>query len=388
MKFWKVEKGSGFNVTYYLCGYPIYKEIDKLNLRERIFCSGLISSKKVTDHYKGLRLKDCFILGQRILQYGSYDYIFIFKLLGLTLYSKEVSMLFYNKYKSKIPPETDYLCFLATGIGEFSLFLSLCLKNFMKQNNIKHPLFITKAKHNIALLNIFFPTAKILYIQGFPFQRMGEFNVNNIRARYFFPIPYFQQVEEDITNKKAHFFDSILNYLNLEPNNFDVNLPKIAEEYKHSAEEKLKSMGLLDKKFIFIAPEANSCENVNKKFWGKLTKKLHDKGFEIIFNSAKMPLSAQYFIADFSLQEVFIVAQKAQAVIGLRSGLLDLLSMTGVPIHAIYTAFKNRKDFPPMSKENVKIGFDLEKLPAEIKKSKIYSYFYRDNLADDILEKI
>lgn len=261
MKFWKVEKGSGFNATYYLCGYPVYKVIDKLNLRERIFCKGLVSSKKVTDHYNGLRLKDCFICGQRVLQYGSCDYRYIIKLLGLTLYNKEISTLFYNKYKSKIPKDTDYLCFLATGIGEFSLFLSLCLKNFMKQNNIKHPLFITKAKHNIALINIFFPTAKILYIQGFPFQRVGEFNINNIRARYFFPIPYFQQVEEDITNKKAHFFDSILNYLNLEPNNFDVNLPKISEELN----KKINLYNSTDKTILFI-PEANSTSAGDLKY--------------------------------------------------------------------------------------------------------------------------
>lgn len=88
---------------------------------------------------------------------------------------------------------------------------------------------------------------------------------------------------------------------------------------------------------------------------------------------------------DFTLQEAFVIAQHAHAVIGLRSGLLDLLSMTGTPIHAIYTSFKKRIDFPPMSAEHVKTGFDLEKLPKEIRKSKIYSYLYCDSLADNIL---
>lgn len=388
MKFWSVVKGEGFNATYSLCGYPVYKVIDKLNFRERRFCQGLVSSKKVTDHFKGLRLKDYLFCGLPFLQYGSKDYRYVFKLFGITFRNEEVAEVFYKKYKSKIPADTDYFCFLATNIGEFGLFLSLCFKNFIKQNNIKHPLFITNTKHSIALLNMFYPTSKILNAPSLPYQMPDEFYINNIKSRYFFPIPYFQQVEKDITDKKTHFFESILNFLNLKQSKFDVNLPQIAGTYQQSAQRKLKSMGLINKKFVFIVPDANSCVDINKEFWNKLAKNLRNKGFEIIFNSSKIPLPTKSFLAKFSLQEAFIVAQKAQAVIGLRSGLLDLLSMTGTPIHAIYTAFKNRKDFPPMPKEYVKIGFDLEKLPQEIRKSKTYSYFYNENLLDEVLQNL
>ncbi|MBR4507904.1 MAG: hypothetical protein IKP23_00285 [Elusimicrobiaceae bacterium] len=388
MKLWHIVKGTGVNATYNLCGYPIYKIKEKLNIRERIFCKGLLSSKKTFCYEKGISLKEFFVFKKCFLKRGIYKYRAIVKLFGLTLQDQEEVMAFYKKYKSKIPADTDYLCFLSTGIGEFSLFLSLCLNNFMKQNHIKHPLFITKNKYHIALLNIFCPSLKIILVLDFPFQRVNEFKINNIRAKYFFPLPYFQQVEKDIHNKRIHFGESLLNFFELNNKKFDVNLPKILSKWQYTTEEKLKPFSLNNKDFVFISPQANSCQRINIKFWNTLVEKLHNKGLKIIFNSSDFSVPPGCLTADFSLKEAFVIAQKAKAIIGVRSGLLDLLSMSETPIHAIYTAFKDRKDFPPMSKEYVRIGFDLEKLPKEIRKSKIYSYFYSENLIEEILNNL
>lgn len=385
MKIWQIVKGKGLASSYRVCGYPIYTVTERTNLRERKFCQGLISSKKIFDHDRGIRLKEFLLCGLRISQYGIWEYQFIFRLFGIQLRKEEISLTFYKKYQSKIPTNTDYLFFLITGMGELSLCLSLCLKSFMKQHDICHPLFITNVKYHMSLVNIFWPSLKILYVEDSLFPRWGEFKVNNIRALYLFPTLYFQQVEQNSKTKEVHFFEAILDCLKLSLNNLFINPPKITDKYQQSAKEKLRLMGLTNQKFVFIAPEANSCVEINKSFWYNLVVQIRKKGLEVVFNPMKRPCPADCHMADFTLQEAFVVAQHAHAVIGLRSGLLDLLSMTGTPIHAIYTSFKKRIDFPPMSASHVKKGFDLEKLPKEIRKSKIYSYFYCDSLVDDIL---
>ena len=101
MKLWDVVKGEGLNATYNLCGYPIYKIIEKQNLRERKFCHGLISSKKTVDYSKGIYLRELFICGLCISQRGIYNYKLFLKFFGITLRNEDVSIAFYKKYKSK-----------------------------------------------------------------------------------------------------------------------------------------------------------------------------------------------------------------------------------------------------------------------------------------------
>lgn len=65
-----------------------------------------------------------------------------------------------------------------------------------------------------------------------------------------------------------------------------------------------------------------------------------------------------------TLEEAFYLASLSKGVIGLRSGIFELLAyIKNIPIVSIYTKFGQRGNFKEMASEKVLTGFTLTKLP-------------------------
>lgn len=107
---------------------------------------------------------------------------------------------------------------------------------------------------------------------------------------------------------------------------------KISKEVKESAERKLKKLKINIDKLIFISPEAITMKPLPEEFWDKIISLITDNGYSTFIN-----ISTGLDYEVLSLEEAYYVASKSKMLIGLRSGLIDLLCLVKVPLRIIYT---------------------------------------------------
>ena len=142
-----------------------------------------------------------------------------------------------------------------------------------------------------------------------------------------------------------------------------VNVPNESEK---SMLNKIKSLNLDLSKFIFIAPEAITCELLDNSFWKILIEDFKNLGFDIFVNLVDTKFNIgldNYKTCSLSVSEAFALAKRAKKIVTLRSGFSELLVQAGVPIDILYNKFRNRRCFNDISVKLVMEGFSLKKLP-------------------------
>lgn len=392
MKLWNVTRGKGRNAIYRIFGWPIYLVRQKSqNLRVRLFCKGLVSSHAIQNNSTGTRLKDFLICGHRVSRYGIDEYVYQWIIFGIKVIYKKDTAAFYKRYHADIPSNTDYIFFLSVHIGEFSYFLTYFFSELLKRKHIRHPLFVTTFEYHKKILHMFFPDIPILICSESKvlLPREGEFNVEQIPSSYLFSDEYFINIEKNIRLKRVHFLSGMSKYLNMERSSSIA--PICIDEHLHKVVlNKLKQLSLDRKPFVYVVPHASSCQLLPSSFWNELFLRIHQKGLDIFLNPHNLASYPDWcHTIDLSLEEVFIVAQHAKAIIGLRSGLLDLLIRTKTPIHAIYTDFRPRVKFKQLSADLVLSGFSLHYCSQPGKTSEIFEYLvHQTNLQEQIITNL
>lgn len=388
MSLWTYQKGKiGLSAKWSLLGYPVYEIIDTENVRTRIFCKGLISSRKIYDYFFGTRLKEFWFFGLRISYCGIQNHCCVCSILGCVLYNKAVNDLIYDKYKDFIPKETDYIFIISSGLGELYCFLSFILKGFLKKNNIQNPLFLFTNKYHRTLFSLFVPEISSVFVnKNYFWEYQGEFMIHGIRSRCLFPVSYFQWVENEIRRNSSFFADCMLRHFSTSPQEIYSLQVHISGALRDRVFNKLLAAGLKDCKYVFLATYANSCISIPQEFWQNLIDYLNSRGLKILLNTKDDSLKGDCYYIPLSIDEALVAAQGAQFIIGLRSGLMDLLLQAGRPMYIIYTGFPQRTHFLPLSDIEVLHGFDLKKIPCPYKKAKIYSYLYNPNLLHQLIK--
>ena len=72
------------------------------------------------------------------------------------------------------------------------------------------------------------------------------------------------------------------------------------------------------------------------------------------------------YVNYFNYEELIELAKYSNGVIGLRSGLMEILSTLNIPIACIYTSFSKRGVLKAMDSSKALTGFTLKKLPGTI----------------------
>ena len=109
--------------------------------------------------------------------------------------------------------------------------------------------------------------------------------------------------------------------------------------------KKIDKIKLNLNKFVFIAPEANSTNLLDKSFWNDIVFYLRKKGYDVFCNvmdNTNLVNNTKTTYLTFS--ESYILAQKAKCIISLRSGFVELLSTIDIPIFVIYNMVNNNKN--------------------------------------------
>ena len=285
---------------------------------------------------------------------------------------KEYSLqkLFEKKYLKFFDNKYDDIYILNANSGEVYLFLTYIFKTISKKNNSKNPLFVASKKYHTELVKSIYPNIPCVYIPHF-YRKIKSpvFTVKNFRFFTIFPKYYFANIEDAIKSNPAgekHYFELMLNYFDLTRNDVEMQNITIPKDSEESMLEKVKDINLNLGKFVFLSPEAISCELLDNKYWTDLIKNYQAQGFDIFVNITGDVVSLEnvaYKTCFLTYSEAFALACRAKKIIALRSGFTEILSQTKVPMDVIYTKFKDRHHFRDMALEYVKAGFSLYKLP-------------------------
>lgn len=138
----------------------------------------------------------------------------------------------------------------------------------------------------------------------------------------------------------------------------------------HIADRKFIDNVTVNMRDIIICPYAYSTNNLPMKFWEMLVAVLHERGYVVYTNVSK---KEEEVIGtkrlECPLNKIPVIANKARAVIALRSGICDLLAIkSSVPLYII----------------NMGTYWNLEYLRGK----NVYGFAMTDNTLDNILNKL
>ena len=393
MIFIKNIKGNNER-TVYLFNTQVYKYEKISGYRVQNICGKLITTKKfntANKEEKSVYIAN-FLLFKRILENNIYNYY----LFGILVRKNNLAATFYNRYLKKYKNPYDNVYILNANSGEIFLFFAYLANAFLKKNNSKNPLFIATKKYHTDILKLYFPDAQFMYIPEINLNLKQHYCENNGHKYYvIFTALYLTNFENTLRNNPAgtvHYFGNMCNKLLLNSSDFSTPDYFTSEDIKTSLKNKLDKSNLNTDNFLILAPEALTCKELPHNFWAKLATELHQKGYDIFLNIT----NSNNFISSctsfpLSYRELFCLAQKAKAVISLRSGLTEFLIPAKIPNITIYTKFQ-RKENKSFSIDKVIAGFTMTKIPfvdkENIKELNIEKFKNENELIEKIITSL
>lgn len=371
MKLYDYSKQK-YRKTSKIFGFPVLVQIfnHSGNKRYQYFLHGLIKTCKVKDsckHHIEKEIKICNKFVIKRIEDGSNCCWY----LGDKLI-KKVSVLefFRKKYIKYFDKKYDDIYILTANSGEIYLFLTYIAKVLFKKNCSKSPLLVATKQYHTELIKMICPDIPYVYIKNLDINIKKEvFKINNFRFFMVFPQEYFADVEINIkTNKigQVHYFNEMLKFFNIKKEELMMNEIIVPSESEKSMLEKVKNIKLDLDNFVFIAPEARSCELLDNKFWIEIINNYRKQGVDVFVNFADggVDLTGADFKSCFlTYSEAFALARRAKKIISLRSGFTEFLMQTNVPLIVLYSNFKNRKFFKFINVENIMAGFGINQIP-------------------------
>ena len=356
------KKGNTRTISF--LNIPLYQVEKQKDFKVQRFLGGIVIANKFLS--KKQIIKEIKIFGMPFNQYVQIGNIRTYYFFNYKYKECDLGNIFYQKHK-KLFDQYDDIYILHANIGESVLFLKLA-KSYFKKNGSNKPLFIGSQNYHKDLVELLCPDIPVVIIRGINISLYEDkFKVNgNKTFRLLFSKPYFDSVEDNIRDKNnstIHFKTQMLNYLGLEDKDFSNDAINISNETRKSLQEKIAKTNLDLGNFVIFTPEANTCEDYEFEFWQQLKTKYESQGIDVFCNvvqSINKVKFNKFKQCDLTLGELYELTKMAKELIGLRSGLLDLLVLTNTPMKVLYTNAKNRYSFNPLTSEEMMSGFNMQ----------------------------
>lgn len=274
-------------------------------------------------------------------------------------------------------------CFNGAPSGELYIVLNL-LKRILVSNNLKNPLLVVNKKWKYKLCKLYHPNIDCVCFDklNLYFDKIKYYKQHNCSFYSIFTTKHYLDQDVLINNSNEHYYKYICKQFNIDTNN--VFEPPVIS---NNVQTKIKNYIEQNKisKFIIVCPEANTCSSIPKIFWLRLCEELRSRDYNVYLNiTDTKTLIKDCFMSDFSHEEIIELAKYSKGIIGLRSGLLEILLQCKVPIYSIYLPFERRGMLKPMKTDKVLSGFTLKELP-NIDKDKIFEFNFDDYYNEETL---
>lgn len=255
----------------------------------------------------------------------------------------------------------------------FSLLGSPSGESFLVLNNLRYfrcfersdAYICVDKRWKCVLCSMFAPGSNVIFIDKTIFTHIlysATFFIDSRRCTIyqFFPTTHYIEQDKLIKSKGIHYSDYIAR--KLEISRLHLSAPALSENDFIQFKSMAQCFKINLSRFVIICPEANSCSQSSDSFWKVVCCFLKANGFSVYVNSTKKRCE-QNSLKILSHSELYALATQAKLIIGIRSGLLEILAMTGVPIIAIYNSFPKRGSLDAMKSSDVMTGFTLKKIP-------------------------
>lgn len=372
--------------TALIFGIPVMKQTSDYMTSERYqeFLGGLITTRKLNSKESDSSNKEIKILGKSVIKRAEENNYRVYSFLGKEY--KKVSLLkeFKKLYFKYFSNEYDDIYILRANSGEIYLTLTYLIDSLIKKNGSKKPLLVATQKYHIDMIKMICPDLPYVYIKKLNLKVVGDtFVIDKFRFFLLFDSVHFRKVELDIKENelgKHHYFKSILDRLDFTEKDLQMRRMNVLHSAEQSMLEKVEKTGLNLNKFVFLAPEAQSCKLYDEDFWVVLVNKLQEIGYDVFVNlvekDIKLKNAIDFKTCDLSFAEAFALAKKAKRIVSLRSGFTEFLLQTDVQIDVLYTKFRHRHVFNDMDSYHVLHGFGLIQLPfVDVSKIREFNMF-------------
>ena len=307
--------------------------------------------------------------------------------------AKDVRNQFHHRFSKAIV--------LSNHSGETTLLLAKIAEQLRKQSDT---LLIVTRFYHIQFMEIYAPNVPFYFCPELVTVHMDP----KVKRSYEFygltvhvpgTLDYFAKLEQKIRTEPMdlipNFYDrfmtTFLPHLGFKQDTVPTK-PVISEIAQKSFEDRLENLDF-NGKIVILSPESVSNERISPEFWQKLSKVLHGMGYTCVFNVMMMCPEARYgHILPTNYTEALLLAQKADCIIGLRSGFLDVVSPVARKMIVLYTAFTERsKILPSVKAERVKVAFSLKNLPCapkELDEIVLPNANLDEKNIDDLIDKV
>lgn len=283
-------------------------------------------------------------LGFPILQYGKKNIPN-----GTEKYIKLFPKSFLHKTLNKIIKLTECkyknIIILRCGSGESTLF-NFAINLFVKKNNITNFCLVTSNERTMSIDILTCYHSKLdIYVIDIAQEMLNKVLTQNIikykKTNFYVHLCSLNNMVKQLASVSGHTAKCANHpQFYLETLGIDkFEYYKIA--HNEVIEKQLKSIlpNLNFDNFVFLCPEATSVLKLNDIFWEDICNNLKKEGYDIFANTKNgyFKFAKSYKL---SIKEALYLAKMSKAIIGLRSGFIELLAQLDIPKHIIYTPYK------------------------------------------------
>lgn len=273
-----------------------------------------------------------------------------------------------KKYKEQLQGGNN-IYILNSNIGECYVVLKYFSGAIVR--NHSDAIFIFTRKMHLEIAQMFNFKYKYAFIDNrmvdyFP----GKFNVGHVNFTVLFNHEYYTSFEKSLRIGGVDYFSNMENFLNIKSEVEGAIKITISDDIKRSVRKKIERLNLIAGEFVFICPEANTCEDMSNEELNLIVNRCRQKGLDcfVNINSRESYYSIEGIKStSLTLQECFEMARVSYCIVGVKSGLMEMLSETGVRCIVIAKKFKNRPENDPISAKQGLSAFSATHLPIKFK---------------------
>lgn len=337
-------------------GVEVYRktsyEKNNEHLVERQWLKGLASSVRKEASFK------CKLLGIPVFE--RKDRVNrVYRLFGITVWRKPRRAAFFRYLEAHISAASeevygknasaDHVFIIRHNIGETVLYLA-GLRKWIERVGAKRPIVIVWRKRDLALFKLFLgfaPFVRFVPIAQSDINHFLSKPLTTLRSSIVHAPTY--ELAETMRDKlscgeNVNFCDLIRQSMDL--SEWTGAAYPAPDERACNHVEWLLSQEEVRKPYVLLCPEATSTKTLPDWFWQSLADHFLENGFDVVVNSYYKPeherLKGCVYCAPH-IDILFALAQQADRIVSIASGLSILLTLAKKPIDIIYTDFCNRK---------------------------------------------
>lgn len=271
------------------------------------------------------------------------------------------------------PPDSSearrHVFVLWANSGEIAMLFASFMPQLLEKMKLtsKDVMFLCTKPYHADMAKLYFPDVKTVVAKPKILRHVTQdLQTQTWNVNVFFTGAYFCEFERQAKRSSTPLdcIDWMSDYLGLppQPPSLTAELNRRLDRFEEAADRKLGTHTDWSKT-ILISPSSFSCGSLSAEDTAAIHDIAVEHGFDVFFNNATGNRV-------LSFPELLSKTRHAAGIVGIRSGLMDFLVNTTVPMHIVYRAFPDRGfNTPPCDAASVLKMFSLKRHGAFVNES-------------------